>query len=325
VQPGDDLALDGAATGQSSQSTFINLSLPVEPASSFYQLYSSCGSDDVRAAAGGHLFVELIGCRGRADMFVLSIGGGFFYLYREDVAIAEQAPVDFLPPYRAMERPTINVVDVPAPISRMSVLQSLIGEGRVLYDPRAAQGGGGGVMTIVNGAGSVNFDGPLPPEATTLTEVLPLDGGVGAQTVLVWGPPQATTTIDYGAARLRQYIERPHYEPTSHTIQWTEDTGGIVANTLLTSWGWTRRDLAENFQWQVLSPRGEQTVQRLPLLPAPFTPTTESTIVDPFTFISSAVAGGFGSVRTKLVNWSPGRPWPVDGKSGSVSYEDLLH
>ena len=324
VQPGDELVLNGVSPGADPTTTFA-ISIPIDPGAGFYGLQTSCGAQNVSAAAGTSLVIELGDCRGRADMFVFTAGAGFHYLYGEDVPVKNGGMVTLPPPYSRMERSTVEVRNAPATTSFMEIKQRLIGEGHSLFEPFQS-GFGYGTLQVVDGAGSINFDMPLPPAGTMLTEVSPSDGfGLGRQYVARWGRTSATTTVDLAAIALRRYVTPPRYDAPTHSITWTEEATGTVASAVLASWTFYRPEIGGNYQWQIFAPRGADPVVRLPVLPDPqYLPREHDVIVQPYPLVNIAIDGGYERIRAKLLgSWAAGKTWPAEGPSGDVVYQEL--
>jgi hypothetical protein len=326
VQPGDELVIDHRRVQGVEPATTLTISIPIVPGAGFYDLETSCGSENVSSAAGTSLVINLGDCGVRADMFVIAFGAGFNYLYAEDVPTTNGGTVTLPPPYSVMERSTVAVTNAPAATSSMTVTQRLIGEGHSLFQPSP---GGIGYTTvpIMDGTGTTNFDMPLPPAATVMTEVAPDDGlGLGHPYVARWERARPTTAVDFAAAALRRYASRPRYDAPTHSIVWTEEPAGSVATAVIASFGWFRPEIGGNYQWSIIAPRGADPAIHLPVLPDPqYLPRTHDTINEPYELTSIAV--DYAQIRSQLLgNWSiPGAhvAWPAEGPSGEVVYQEL--
>lgn len=324
VEPGDELVKDRRQPDE-LPATRLTIAIPIDPGAGFYQLQTSCGFENVSPAAGTSLVIDLGDCRGRADMFVFTLGAGLHYLYAEDVAATNGSTVTLPPPYRPFERSTIEIRGAPATTTTMEVSQRLIGEGRALFDPVDA-GFALSNVAVPEGAGTTNFDMPLPPSATMLTTVSPLDGlGLGRPFVARWGPTQPTTTIDFSPLVLRPYLTRARYDPPTHSLVWTESDIGVVATAVLATWTWFRPEIGGNYQWQIIAPRGVDPVIALPVLPDPqYLPRANDTIVQPYSLVSIASRGGYAPLRRRLIEtWTRADSWPAESASGEVVYEEL--
>ena len=330
VQPGDEVVVDDLEMGGIIPTTTIVLSIPAEPSSGFYDLRTSCGSENVSAAAGASLVVELGDCRGRTDMFVLAFGAGFHYLYAEDVPVKNGSSVSLPPPYSVMERSTVEVHNAPTSATSMDIRQQLIGEGHSLTNPTVS-GLGFASLPVVAGTGTANFDMPLPPPATALTELAPFDGiGISRQHVARWERTKATTVVDFGAITLRRYLTRPRYEVPSHSITWTEEPTGTVADAVIASWSWYRPEIGGTYQWRIIAPRGAAPTVSFPVLPdSQYLPREHDTVNPPFVLVNIAIDGGYERLRTKLPSLWPvpnNTAWPAeaaDGPAGEVVYQEL--
>lgn len=324
VQPGDELAVTGVFPDTTRTTTLV-VSLPIDPGAVVYQLQSSCGQRSVAPAAGSSLVIELGDCRGRADMFLYTIGAGLHYIYAEDVPAKTGSVVTFPAPYRVMGRSAIAVQNVPAGTTSLRITQRLVGEGASLFDPDQIGLFGVGTLPVVDGAGALDIDMLLPPEATALTQMALDDEGASRQFFARWERTTATTSVDLAGKLLRRYLTRPQYDPSTHAISWTEEPAGRVANAVLASWTFTRPEIGGNFQWHVFAPRGDEPVVKLPVLPDPeLLPRAGDVISPPYSLINIGVEGGFGSIRsTHLGNFNADDSWPTTGASGDVVYQEL--
>jgi hypothetical protein len=325
VQPGDELLRDNGEADGLVPTTTLEIAVPIDPGAGLYQLQTSCGSENVSPAAGASLIIELGDCRGRADMLVYTVGGpALHYIYAEDVPAMNGDSITMSPPYSVMERSTVEVRNAGNTTS-MSITQRLIGEGRSLFHPNSPPPFGSAFLPIVDGAGTVNFDMLLPPAGTILTQVTPNNGGSGVQYVARWERTRATTTVDFAQIALRPYATRPRYDPPAHAITWTEEPTGAVPNAVVAAFSWFRPEIGGNYQWQIFAPRGADPIVKLPVLPdAQFLPRENDSINPPFKLFSIAIDGGYPRIRTQLpTTFRTGDPWPAEGPSGDVVYQEL--
>ncbi len=329
VEPGDDLVLDLGPVAGIDPTTTLTISIPIDPGASFYQLSSTCGSDNISAAAGTALVIELGDCRGHADMLVVAFGTNFRYIFAKDVPASDGSTVTLRPPYILMERSTVEVRNAPSGSSQMDVVQRLVGEGHERFAP-INSGFGFTSTPLAGGAGTVNFDMPLPPAATMLTEVTPHDGfGIGRQHVARWESTSTTTDIDFAATTLRRYLSRPRYNPLAHAITWSEEATGTTANTVLATFTWFRPEIGGNYQWRIFAPRDADPIVKFPVLPDPqYLVREHDSVIEPHSLINIAVQGGYSQIRARLPitfaeNSASDNPWPADGASGEVVYQEL--
>lgn len=329
VHPGDEIVVDDPQGGAVPGTTTIILSVEVDPGAQFYQLQSSCGSENVSAAAGTSLVITLGDCGSRADMLVYTVGNEFRYSYTASVPVADLALVSLTGPYRPLSRASVSAQGADARVAELEVRQRIYGEKHFLFE-ETSEPFGFASMPLVDGSGLVEFDVMQPP-APTLTQVSENPGAaIGVQRFASWGPPATFTPLDLRARALRRYATRPHYDPLAHAITWTEEPSGVVPGAVIASYAWFRPEIGGNYQWRVFGPRGAEPRIQLPVLPDPqYLVRAGDSVVDPFELVSIGVEGGYDRIRTTLPSLWPARrgtTWPaesIDTPTGSLVYQQL--
>lgn len=317
VAPGEPLVIDERFGGGRQGQTVFTLRIPADPGATFYQLNTSCGSQDVRGAELGPLQVVLDDCDGLTDLLVMAFGERVRYLYAEDVDVSLTSVV-LAGPYRDTVVSTISAFTLPAAVTQMSATQSLIHRRRALYTQSATS-------DVVDGASAATVEMFVPPEGTLMTRLDPFSSGVAVSVphVIDWRPATEMMTFDFAGLSLRAYTARPRFEPQSNAVRWTEDPSGAVADAVLAGLAWSD-PVGRSRNWNVLAPRTEDPVLRLPVLPrADLVPAADTFVFD---LTSLGIEGGYERVRSHLLGaWHPtnGLPWPADGDAGHIVFRAL--
>jgi len=322
VQPGDQLVLDRRAFSDVPFDRAYQISMPVSPGADSYQLLTACGAFVIPPSEEPpEIVVDLRRCNERTDMLVLP-GPDFktSYLHVADVPLTAIG-IALGGTYRPLDRAVVNVSGGPAGSTRAFARQSLIAQHAELY--RSPSVG----LTLAGGLGQLVHRVPLPAASTLMTTVqfVAPEGAIGTHVATAWSTAKETTPIEVAATRLREYTSRPVFDPLSHRVTWSEASAGAIGDAVLLQIDWFRPGIGENYRWQVLARRGADPVIQLPMLPGrDFAPREGDTIVQPTTFASIAIEGGYDRIRAALLGrWIPGDVWPIDSPAGSVIYEAL--
>jgi len=317
VQPGDELVIDERTTTTDARATTLQIGVPAEPTSTFYDLSTSCGSADIRGAEVAPVTVTLSDCGARADMLVRAFGNGVHYIYRDAVELAPGATVTFAGPYRPLEPAVIQATHVDATIPELTVTHALIGGGRELYREE-------GRITPAAGAGATVLDVPIPLDGTSMIRIDPAPSGALADHhVIEWGPSARSNVVDL-APTARPILERPRIDLERRAVVWTEAPTGGLADAVLATFQWSPPGSGRNYQWSVVGPHPDDAILHLPILPrAELVP--QGNVIDPYIFATISITGGYDRLRPRILGrWSPGRLWPTDGDAGRVAYLGLV-
>jgi hypothetical protein len=160
-----------------------------------------------------------------------------------------------------------------------------------------------------------------PEDGTTLTRVAPQALGVSGQTTLVWGPSGSETEIALGNRALRSYTTRPELFATSSNVQWTEEPEGAIGDLVLLELSWSPLD-AQSRTWKILSPRGDATIARYPVLPvAEIRPPADAWV----TQLTTIAVDEASVARTTLLGSWPGNDaWLADTDAGRADFRVLV-
>jgi len=318
VKPGDDLTVDRRPAPSDS----VEIEVMIAPASGAisYQLYDSCGSGGANDVSGAVLIpvrIALFGCADTANLLVVALfpGGGRSYLYRGEVQLHPLGLISFDGPYHPVESSLVVVTEAPPAIERVFVSQELA---RIRLPQTSAS------IALLAGAGSAMIQLPQPADTVTATRVDLDDGAsIGVQRVTSWGPSSSTTALELGGG-LRPYTARPWFDRPSQSVRWGEAPSGIASDLVFVGVAWARFSTSVNYQWILVGPRAPETVMPFPILPEPDLNPSSDDAPNPFTLVNLSVDGGYDRVRPRFLGpWSAGAPWPIDGPTGRVLYQEL--
>lgn len=314
VQPGDELVID-ERTSSLNAGTRLQIRVPRDPSSTFYDLTTSCGSADIRGAESAPVPVFLTDCGARADMLVRSFGDGVGYIYRAGVEIEPDVTVTFAGPYHPFVPTTIVATGIEPTLGELHVAYALISGGRELHREDAS---------ISPATGATTVQAPIPVDGFAMIRIDPSPSGALADHhVIEWGPSKQANVVDVSAA-LRPILERPRIDLAQQAVVWTESSTGLVPDAVLATFQWSPEGSFRNYQWTVVAPRTEEAILRLPILPRDEL-VPQGILIDPYVFATISSDGGFDRIRPRILGaWSPGRMWPTDGSAGRVMYRALV-
>lgn len=313
VSPGDTLVVNAPQLDFNDR-RFINLRIPEEPTTSFYELHTACTSTNVTPAVSSLITIELPGCGPVTDMIVIAHASmGQRYLYRDRVDLAQDiTTVGFTGSYRPVDMPLLSI--------RAPSVESflIVGHGILLgsRDPFTLQQG----IDVSSGMGTRTSPLPAPAEATAQATILP-DGPF--ERVLDWRPAKPEITLDLADYDLRDQLEPARYERDQVAIVWGEASDGLVGEYVLADLRWST---PTTYQWHVLARRwDEAAIVRLPTLPE-LVP-SEDVVLQSVARLH--VTGGAVDAMTQLLGrWQAedfGPAWPYLGEEGSVIWQSLEH
>jgi hypothetical protein len=313
VKPGDHLRL-------SDDNTFLSMTvtLPVEtdPAISYYRVHSPCGETNVSGAGSGNTPsgpVYMNGCGTTTDIIVAAYDGNgavLSYFFVPGQAVSDNGTLDFSAKtfvtgtsrtYTFTNVPNGNSIDI------SDHLFSTKGEllevtGSVSGDPAT---GSLSVPTFTNAVSAVEgklFDG------------MTMHGSFD------WGPFAATYSIaDYTARLLVGFTSAPSFDTTTHTIGWTESSGGAPDFVFAEADAYRQVDNRE-IHWQITAPYLAGSVA-YPVVPAGSYDVnfTANDSVNVQLLGVAKIPGGYDAVRANVfLSQSP--IGPVMSATGSAQY-----
>ena len=187
----------------------------------------------------------------------------------------------------------------------------------IMLGRRVAANAVGG-MPVDGGIARVDVSSlPRTPDLVIQTVVDPWSPeSFSVPRAIVWGPGTTELTVDL-AAGPRAYTERPRFVPEANAIAWAEQPSGEIANIAVARMQWFT--ILASSSWTLVSPSGEDTSLRFPVLPDP-----ALSPIAPFVdrLDSIAYADGYRAFRDlALVDF--GQALPLRIPAGRIAYRGL--
>lgn len=274
-------------------------SFPIDPPDPIYPATCPATTDLLVIALNDQLFPE--------DGSPFSSVLGYQFEAGHDMSVAA---VHFADPFRPLDASPVTVSNAPLDAPQMSIAQVLVEAKAVVWSSDRA------VVAPVDPDGTIRADLALPrPPGTMLYTTLDPSFD-GYPHIIDWRPATQDVALTWPAVRAA--TSQPVYDATTTRIRWEESADGVPGNLARGALFWSMPD-GKFASWEIVSPRGEDPVIRVPLLPrADLTPRT-----DVAREVESILAGddpaAFAKLRTHLIGqWSPNGYWPFTGVSGTV-------
>jgi hypothetical protein len=318
VKPGDHLRLDGSAF------TTISVQFPgprsSNPAASTYTVYSPCldegytsGYNFGTVPSGG---LTLSHCGATTDFVEVAYdqaGNALEYYRVADVAVADLGTVDLsMQTYAATSTKTLTYTDLPAGYGSVQVTDSLATPAGREFD----------IQTTALAGTAAPLAIPAFTGATEIVESSAYNGHAGQQTIIEWGPFAATYTLDVGTHVLPDLLNAPSYDAPTHTISWSEGSGGVAPDFARLTVDASRLSDGKYWTWTVVAPHA--TSITLPTLPTTlYDYNIAAADFGGATIAIGKVPGGYDAVRPYLASFGSYRDF-IQGASGSLAYETLV-
>jgi hypothetical protein len=317
VKPGDQLHL---AMGTTSTSITVTVTAPADPAATLYSAFSPCGQAGLTSAGSGAApsgSMYLTNCGATTDFLIVSYNASnvpidFFFV--SNVAVANAQAVDLTAhtwgavptrTYSYNNTGTLQLqysdtlVDVTAPIYTATG-----------YVAAPAIATGSSPMPAFTGANDL-----LVAQASETRDL---------QSFVDWGPYTAAFTTDLAPRLLSSLTSSPTFDPTTHTLSFTEDTTtGATPDFVFGSVSAARTADAHNWTWRIAAPHAMSIVY--PHLPTDVYDYNITAADGPSSYqlVLGKVPGGYDAVRPYMLSVQ-GQPSPSQfalGASGSATIE----
>ena len=262
VAMGDALRLDHAPLGIGMDRA-LDITVPLDNGADSYTIHTGCGTGGADAAGVGIL--DLTNCGANADVVVRSYFDGLptgRVLYLAAVPLPTSGTVALAGPYETIEPVALTYTNVPAEAQMIGGYQAVSVASRAfeISDVVAPVGGGATVNLAIPGAST---------EVLTVTTVYPASTEVGQQVTYDWTDNATKTfTSNLATALLPAYSTAPAYDHTTHTVTWTERSGGTPADVVRVGLQVYRDDIPTGraWRWRLAKAHGTPSVQ-FPTLP----------------------------------------------------------
>ena len=300
VQPGDALVLALGELAPPPQPITFDLTYPLAPGATSYELRTSCGLATLPATTGP-VAVTLTGCGSAADLALVATDGsaapvGVILASAQPVAAGQ--PLALAGPYVALAAATITLTDVPAGVASVALAKQDLSARSSRLDgflfEQDAQ------PAITAGSGSATLaDLPL---AAGLAQLVTTTVS-RTQSLVTWGSDAAATTVDVGASVLPDYATRPAF--SGRTLGWTAGSAAAGAprrarsSPVVDSTRVTQTDPTLTWQWTLAAPGDPAGALVFPLPPSETFDFAGATLAAAYVaeLTTLAVPGGYAAIR----------------------------
>lgn len=319
IQPGDELTIGPPPVP--TEQVMVRLRAPAAPEGSTYWLYTTCDRGFPTYVTGietpGGVMVPLTLCDGGVTDLLLTSRKQFVdttdkYIFISGQRLSEGDNITFTGPYLSAGS-SVTAVNVPISIGYLEVRQLLVGRDLMLD----TQGIGNTVMFAHNGMATMATPMPVPADAILVTQLDDLGTGnrTGLHHVVSWGPATSSTQIDFSQL-IDSLVRPPALDLAKREVSWFHSRDGLIPESAIVTL------FVDGVPWTIASAfhtdRDGGAAVHLPVLPGAFgrlLPGEFQTDVDAVTL------HGTSSMRTRLLSWTPGAPWPIAEPSGHVLFQ----
>jgi hypothetical protein len=311
VKPGDQLHL---ALGSLSTSITVNVTANVDPAAAVTSVYTPCGGV-AELSQGSAASVSLTNCGASTDFLIVSYDQTATPLneaFAPAVAISNGANIDLT---------SLAFTAVP------TRTYTYMNPGQNSYSFRDTVVDAQGPLFGQNGSTSSTTTGPMPTftNAGDVIQTTVYPGGANEEIFVDWAPYTDTYTTDAGARMLPLYATGPSIDTTTHTVSFTEQSGGVTPDFVYTVANAYRQADARSWVWRLASPHA--TTLTFPTLPTDVYDFNFRSTDNPGdnTLLVGKVPGGYDAVRPFLLSQKGLLPQDfVVGASGSVTLQQYV-
>ncbi len=335
VKPGDDLHLDLGGFGQPPPPVTFQVVVPNDLVAAHYQLNTPCGSVSLDppvllgiAANNPPVSVTLSGCPATADVLVETLDTNFAPLSSILVTaapIANDTTLTVAGPYVAFGTTTATYSNIPPDVTFIDTDKVLLSAQGDLFSTSAGTSIGGGSATA-----TVALAVPPAAQVVGATQVVGTSpsrqGAVfDRQTLVDWGSPSDTFTLDVGASLLQDYTTSPSLDLTTNTVTWTPATTGLAPDAVLAAVAFSRstNTAQDNWSWRIAAPGSATGAVRYPTLPTDvfdFAPqATDGAFVEEAS--TAKIPGGYDAIRAHV--FSSDFLAPPAGTTGHVAVTQI--
>lgn len=303
VSPGDVLFVH-PPTGTP---TALTIRAPERAPGTTYEVLTAC-ADQFSSSPTTQL--ALTGCEPATDVLVLPDSST--YSFADNVTLGEGQEVE-LPPYRAFEPATLDIVGVPSAATGLSVDHGLALGARMLST---------GEEILVGSDGAVHSIRSLPLAAGGVVQSIvrpaPDDRGPA---IVSWQPASPSVVVDYSAETWRALATNPLLGSGEAAIGWDESSPSTEPSAFYARLDWQQAGM---FRWEIVAPRAKGQAIALPVLPIASLRPSDAASLAVFQLAPSghAVEG----LQRILGTWQPdpGRDWPTSGDAGRVAWRQMI-
>jgi hypothetical protein len=320
VKPGDHLQL---ALPNVNAPITVTVTVPADQnaSASLYEVYSPCSSGETDlvnsgSAASPSGTMYLYDCGATTDFLVVALdssGNALDYIFKQNVAVADQQPVDLTAnTYTAATTRTVNYDN--ADNLSLSYSDTLLDVAKAMYNR-------GGLIGAV--AVSTSYPMPAFTGANDLM-VTHYNGSQDLEYFVDWGPYTATFTTDLAPRMLPDFQSGPTFDVATHTMSFTEAATGATPDFVFASISAFRNTDNHDWTWRIVAPHATSLVY--PTLPTDVYDYNITANDQPNSYdaMIGKVPGGYDAVRPYLLS-QYGAPQPTQfamGTAGSATVEE---
>lgn len=314
VQTSDALELDLSPTGTTSEHLF-HITVPTSATAIAYRVFSPCGESAIDSPSAD---IRLVGCNTMTDLVIVPVqadGSMPDALFAPNVTI--DGTVAILGTYQSFETVSLNYTNVPDFVAFVGMYEALSATRRAYSDTD-------GVATSNNAASADVMMPASTGTELTATNLFPISGEIGIQTLYNWHSAGPTVDLDVGTVLLPPFATAPVFSQPTRTLSWTERTGDLQPDVVRARIHVYRDAIPSGtaWSWRIVAARSGTSIT-YPQLPVidnfDFTPLGGDTItVDELSTIS--LPGGFAGFHTKGFSEPRGA---ISGTLGRIVQQDL--
>lgn len=277
----------------------LSVHAPEAPLGTTFELLTACSSEFSNSAATQ---LTLSGCGESTDVLVITDTSG--YAFADAVPLAGTPEVT-LPRYAEFADSTVALSNVPKD-SMFSVDHAFVLGSRPLTS-------GEELLQAVSGTVATTRSLPLPAGGLTRSRFTP--SSEEWPRLISWNPSSSTVNLDYGALTPRVPTSSAVLDPAAMSIQWSESAHGEAPNASFVELRWLSN---RGFRWQVLAPRTNGPLVRLPVLPDSALAPTQN--VELRVFQVQTTGSATTGLHRALGAWDPtsGLDWPGAVEDGRL-------
>jgi len=315
VQPSDSLTLDMSPTGGTDEH-LVHITVPTDASAASYRVYTPCGEAPMTSASED---IELVGCGPITDIVVATLDDDTVpvaALFAQSVSI-DGGPVTLTGTYQPLATLTLDYTNVPTFISFVGAYEALSATKRAYSTTTGMVPNAGAALATIKMPVSTGTE-------LTATNLYPVNGQVGAQTIYNWHAATTNYALDVGSVLLPAFATSPTFDPGTRVLSWTERAGDQQPDVVRARIHVYRDAIPSgpSWSWRIVAPRTATSITypKLPVIDnVDFNPVAGDIIsIDELTTLS--LPGGFAGFRTKGFSEPRGA---IAGTLGRIVQQDL--
>jgi hypothetical protein len=315
VQPSDALTLDLSPTGATDERT-LHITVPADSNATGYRIFAPCGEAYLATTSED---ITLVGCGAVTDLVVATLdadGLPVGAIFAPAINIGD-GPVTLTDPYQPLATLTLDYTNVPSSVSFVGTYEALSATQRAYSTTTGVVPSSGAALATIKMPASSGTE-------LTATNLYPVNGQVGAQTIYNWHAATTSYSLDVGSVLLPPYATAPTFDPATRVLSWTEGAGVQQPDVVRARIHVYRDGVPSGpaWTWRIVAARSATSVTypKLPVIDnVDFNPVAGDAIsIDELTTLS--LPGGFAGFRKKGFAEPRGA---IAGTLGRIVQQDL--